>query len=814
MISTFFQDIGYGLRMMRRAPGFTAAAVLTIALGIGVNTATFGIVNVVSLMPLNYKDPERVAFVFGWSQERQERRFNLPLADAIDIGAQSRAFEAVSAYAYWSANLTGGDQPERLQAYRVTGNTFALLGAEASYGRTLTPDDGRPDAADVVVLSDGLWRRRFGGDASIVGRPITLDGVGHTVVGIMPRRFEFPIFNFKGEAWTPLKTDAKAGSTRAGSPSIVTIARLRPGVSYRAAQTDLDAVMRRLETDHPSTNRGLGGRVLEMRRLGEEAGAPLALTLMAAVGMVLLLACANVANLLLARAVGRERELAVRAAIGAGRGRLVRQLLTESLLLAAGGAVLGVGFAFWALDALRAVLPEALLTTMPNVAELGVDRTTLAFAAVMTVACAAIFGAGPAVRMVRTDLQGSLKSGGTSASAGPRHQRLRATLMIAQVAVSLILLVAAGLLIRTFDRLQHVDAGFTPDRVVTMMMSLPEYRYGDASSHQRFFEAALGSVARVPGVASAAFVNVLPFSTYNDGTRYIVDDGTLPEPGREPGSDYRVITPDYFQTMGIPIVAGRAFDSRDRSATEPVTIVSQVFARRAFGTGDPIGKRVRLGRRDSPIRWLTIVGVAGDVRHSAITEQPQPTLYRPFAQAPAERMMLAARAAGGGEALTDAVRAAIGAVDPMQPVYHVTMLSRLVDTALMPNAAAMSMMSLLGALALMLATIGIYGVVSYAVSQQTREIGVRLALGASPGDVLRLVLRRGLILVLTGAAIGVAGALGVTRFMAGVLYGVTPADAPTYLVVAAGLILVGAVACYVPARRAMRVDPVVVLRTE
>src|SRR6185295_2118532 len=446
-----------------------------------------------------------------------------PLADAIDIGARTRAFDAVAAYAYWSANLTGGGRPERLQAYRVTANTFALLGVEASHGRALAPDDGRPGAADVVVLSDGLWRRRFGGEASIVGRPIALDGVTHTVIGIMPPRFEFPIFNFKGEAWTPLKTDAEAGSTRAGSRSIVAIARLRAGVSYRAAQADLDAVMARLETDYPATNRGLAGRVLEMRRLGQDAGAPVAFIVMVAVGVVLLLACANVANLLLARAVGRERELAVRAAVGAGRGRLVRQLLTESLMLAMGGAILGVGFAFWALDALRAVLPDALLTTMPNVADLGVDRTTLAFAAVMTVACAAIFGAGPAVRMVRTDLQGSLKSGGTGASAGPRHQRLRAALMVGEVAVSLILLVAAGLLIRTFDRLQHVDAGFNPDRVVTMTMSLSEYRYADAPARQRFFEAALDNVTRVPGVTSAAFVNVLPCSTYNSGTRYVVD---------------------------------------------------------------------------------------------------------------------------------------------------------------------------------------------------------------------------------------------------------------------------------------------------
>ena len=813
-MTTFFQDVAYGVRMMRRAPGFTAAAVLTIALGIGVNTATFGIVNVISLKPLSYAQPERVAFVLGWNQQRQQRIFNLPLADALDIRDQARTLDAVAAYTYWSANLTGSDRPERLQAYRVTADTFALLGVSASIGRALTVDDARPDSPFVVVLSDGLWRRRFGADPAILGRPVTLDGVPHTVVGVMPPRFEFPVFNFKGEAWTPLKTDARAGATRAASPSIVAIARLKPGVSYQAAQADLDAVMRRLEVDYPPTNRGLGVQLIEMRRLGEAEGAPLALVLMAAVGFVLLLACANVANLLLARAVGRERELAVRAALGAGRGRLVRQLLTESLLLAAGGAALGVGFAWWALRALRAILPEGLTTTMPNVAELGIDRVTFGFAAAAAVACAALFGAGPALRMARADLQGSLKSGGTGASAGPRHQRFRAALMVGEVAISLIMLVAAGLLVRTFDRLRHVDAGFAPDRVLSLMVALPAYRYADEPAQQRFFEAALDQVSQVPGVTSAAFVNVLPFSTYNDGSRFVVDGPAPPEPGREASTDYRAITPEYFRTLAIPIIGGRPFDSRDRGTTEPVAIVSRAFARRAFGDGDPLGKRVRLGRRDSRAPWLTIVGLVGDVRHSEITEQPQPTLYRPFAQAPQDRMMLAARVSGNGDALMEAVRGAIAAVDPIQPVYHVATLSRLVEAALLPSAAAMSMMTLFGALALLLATIGIYGVVSYAVSQQTRELGVRLALGASPRDVLRLVLRRGLVLVFAGAALGIVGALGVTRLMAGILYGVTPADVTTYATVAGVLMLVGVAACYVPARRAMRVDPVVVLRME
>lgn len=815
-MTTFVQDIAYGLRMMRRAPGFTAAAVVTLALGIGVNTATFGIVSVVSLKPLPYKNPERLAFVLGWSIERGQRLFNLPLADALDVAVRSRSFDAVGAYLYWSANLTGTDQPERLQAYRVTANTFSLLGIDALRGRTLTDADGRPDAPDVAVLSYGLWQRRFGGAESIVGQAVTLDGRSHIVVGIMPARFEYPVFNFKGDIWTPLKAAAEATATRAGSPSIVAVARLKPNVDYPAAQAEVDTIMRRLATEHPESNRGLGAQVREMRRLGDEInehGAPPAVIAMAAVGFVLLLACANVANLLLARAVSRERELGVRAALGASRGRLVRQLLTESLLLAAAGCSIGVVIAGWALRLLRSALPELILTTMPNVMELGVDRLTLGFSAAIAVACAALFGAAPALRMVRTDLQSSLKSGGTG-TAGPRHQRLRSALMVAEVAVSMVLLIAAGLLVRTFNQLQHADVGFNARGVITMMTSLPDYRYADAASRRRFYETAVDRIARVPGVAAAAFVNVLPFSTYNEGTRYVVDERALPEPGREPVTDYRVITPDYFKALEIPLTAGRTFDSRDRDTTERVAIVNRTLARQAFGSADPIGKRVRLGRRTSTGPWLTIVGVVRDVMHDDVMGLTRPEIYRPLAQAPQSMMMLAVRTTGDANALTGGVRAAIAEVDPSQPVYHVKTLRRLLDDALTPSAAVMSMMTFFGALALLLATVGIYGVISYAVSQQSREFGVRLALGASPADVLRLVFRRGLSLVLAGAAIGVVCALGLTRLMIGILYGVPAADVATYATVAGGLILVGMAACYLPARRAMSVDPITVLRTD
>jgi len=799
---------------MRRAPGFTAAAVITLGLGIGANVATFSIVNVLSLAPLSYKDPDRVAFVLGTTASRDQPTWNLLLADAVDLGQQMQSFDAVGAYAYWSANLTGAELPERVQAYRVTANAFPLLGVDAAIGRAIDAVDGRPETPDVVVLSYGLWERRFGANPAVVGQTVTLDGRAHKVIGVMPRQFEFPVFNFKGEAWTALKNTSEGVVNRSASPSIVAIARLKKGVSYTAAQSELNTVMRRLESDYPRTNRGIGARVVEMRRLGELfQPAPISLIALSAVVTVLLLACTNVANLLLSRAAGRERELAVRASLGAGRGRLVRQLLTESALLAAAGTALGLVVAFWALRALRASLPELLVVTQPNVLELGLDRLTLAFTAVVALVSALVFGGIPALKTARADLHTSLKSGGHG-TTGPPHQRLRAGLMIAEVALSLVLLVASGLLVRTFGRLRDVPLGFSSDHVLTMTMTLPNYRYADDVARRRFFEQTAEEVAHVPGVRAAGFVNALPFSTYNAVTRYIVEAAPVSEEGREPAADYRVVTDRYFNALEIPLVAGRTFDSRDREAGGKVAIVNRTLERRAFADRSAVGQRIRLGQMSSTAPWLTIVGVIGDVRHSEISGAPQAEVYVPLRQAPATTMMLAAATAGDPNELVDPVRRAIATIDPTEPVYHVKTLRQLLDDAMLPQASAMQMMTVFGTLAFVLAAVGIFGVVSYGVSQQMREFGVRLALGASPADVVGLVLRRGMTLVLAGMAIGAAGALALGHLMAGLLYGVSPRDLPT-LAASLGLMFLAAViACYVPARRAMRVDPMAILRMD
>ena len=813
LMLALLRDLAYGLRMMRRAPGFTAAAVLTLGLGIGVNAATFSIVEVLSLAPLNYRDPSRVAFILGTNPAAHQRGMDLPLADAIDIRRDMTSLEGVAAYDYWSANLTGGATPERVQAYRVTANTFALLGVDASVGRALVASDGAPGAAPVVVLSDGLWRRRFGADPSVVGRTVTLDGEAHTVIGVMPRRFEFPVFNFKGEAWAPLRAALEAQPRRGDTRSIVAIARLAKTATYRSAQAELDTVMRRLETDYPQTNRDRGAELVEMRRLGDVfQPAPISLIALGAVAVVLLLASANVANLLLARAVARERELAVRAALGASRGRLVRQLLTESALLALAGSAFGLAIAYFALRLLRGSLPELLVVTQPNVLDLGIDGQMLMFTGAVTTASALLVGVLPAFRAGRAHASESLKSGGHG-SVGSPHRRLRAALMIAEVALSLVLLVSAGLLVRTFARLQTVDPGFSADRVLTLTITLPDYRYADDESKRRFFIDAAEEVARVPGVRTAGFVNVLPFSTYNRGTRYIAE-GTAPEPGREPSSEYRVVTERYFDALGIQIEAGRRFDSRDREGTDRVAIVNRTLARRAFGDPSPLGRRIRLGRVTSSPAWLTIVGVAGDVRHVALTDRPGPEIYIPLSQSSTGMMMLAARTAGNPDDAVGAVQRAIATVDPLQPIYHVKSMRRLVDEGLLAQTSAMSMMTIFAVLALILATVGIYGVIAYLVSHQTREFGVRLALGASPSDLMRMVLRHGVSLVGAGTVLGLAAAFGVTRLLSGMLYGVTAADWTTYGAVAAALILIGGAACYIPARKATRLDPAVVLRSD
>jgi putative ABC transport system permease protein len=812
LMQSLWQDIRYGWRLMWRNPGFTAGAVATLALGIGANSAIFSLVNVLSLKPLAYHDPTRVAFVLGWDLEEQDLLFNLRLADYIDLQERARSLESIAAYTYVNANLTGGDIPERAQAYRVTANTFSLLGVQAAIGRVLQPDDGREGHEDVVVLGHGLWQRRFGGDPSIVGRRVEVNGRPCEVVGVMPARFEFPVFNFKGDLWMPWPmTDAGRGQAEGGQSTTV-VARVRSGVSYAQAQAELDSLMSAFATAHPETNRGLGGRLVRMDRLDEEqAGAALAI-LPVTVALVLMLACANVANLLLARGISRNRELAVRAAVGASRLRIGRQLLIEGLMLALAGGAAGLVLAMAALEGLRLLLPEMILTTMPHIDELGVDEVTLGFTLVVSFGTSLIFGLLPAWRAARGHFHDGLKeSAASGGSQGTR--RLRTTLVVSEVALSTVLLVGAGLLVRSYSSLQRVDPGFVPEGVLTMALTLPDYKYPEPPQRLQFYERSLERISALPGVRSAGYVNVLPFSTYDRGTRLVVENAPPPEPGREPSVAYRIASPGYLEALHVPVVEGRSFDARDRAGALRVALVNRALAHRFPGAGSPVGRRVRLGReQDSP--WITVVGVVGDVHHSQLTESPEPEIYLPMAQAPASMMMLAVRSEQRPEDLIRAVRTEINAVDPAQPVYHVKTMAELVGDSLLGSSTSAIFMTVFGALALLLAAIGVYGVVAYGMSLRTREFGLRIALGATPRDLLALVLRQGLLMVGLGVAIGAAGALGVSQLMAGVLYGVTPGDPLTYIAVAGILGVMGLVACSLPAWRASRIQPVAALRAD
>jgi len=699
-----------------------------------------------------------------------------------------------------------------VQAYRVSANTFAMLGVPAALGRVFEVADAREGQDDVLVLSHGLWQRRFGGETSVLSRRVLLNGRPHEVVGVMPPRFEFPVFNFKGDLWVPWAIRGAGRGEPGQGQSATLVGRLRPGVSYAQAQSELDTHMGSLATQYPEMNRGLGVRLVEMGRLDdEEAGPAMTIVLVTAL-VVLLLACANVANLLLSRGVSRARELAVRAALGASGWRIGRQLLVEGLLLALAGGLAGILLAMAGLHALRSALPEVVRATQPMVDELGVDRATLGYTLALSLLTSLVFGSVPAWRASRPSFQDGLRE---SASAGGSRgtRRLRTALVVAEVALSALLLVAAGLLVRSYGGLQRVDPGFRPRGVVTMALTLPEYKYGEASQRLQFYDRALENVGRLPGVRAAGFVNVLPFSTYDRGTRMLVEGAPVTEPGREPSISYRVASPGYLETLGIPVVEGRPFDARDRAEGAPVALANRTLVRRFLDGSSPLGRRVRLGRAgDAP--WVTIVGVTGDVHHSQLSRSPDPEIYVPLAQAPPAMLMLAVRSEARPEELAGSVRAAIQAVDPAQPVYHVKTMEQLVNDSMLPQSTSTTLMMLFSGLALALAAVGVYGVIAYGVSQQTREFGLRIALGATPRDVLALVLRHGFVMVSSGVILGAAGALAASRLMGGVLYGVGPADPLTYLAVVGLLTATGLVASCVPAWRASRIQPVAALRVD
>lgn len=809
---TLLHDLRYGVRLLGKQPGFTVIAALMLGVGIGATTAIFSVANTLLLVPLPYQQPDRVTFVLGWDTRRDDMTFSQPLVNYLAYRDETSSFEALGAYRAWSVNLSGGDRPERVQADRVTATELPLLGVQPLIGRWFRPEEGLPGGPHVAILSYGLWQRRFAGNRDVVGRAIRLDGVPHTVVGVMPRTFEFPVFNYKGDLWTPLVYDASA--VRAAPdrwPSIVVTGRLKAGVTVARAQADIAGVASRLAAAYPSLDTNRTSRVVPMHELGAETVRPAILAMFLAVGLVLVIACGNVANLTLARGLARRKEVAMRLALGASRLRVVRQLATESALVALLGGLAGLGVARGMLAGLLAMLPPIVYRTTPGLDAMGLNGRVLLFALALSLGTTLVFGLMPAWHAVRPEPQAVLKEGGRG-TAAPVRGRTQSVLVVGQVALSLVILVAAGLLVRSIRQLNTIDPGFAADHVLAASLTLPETRYADGAAREVFYERALGAVRALPGVRSVALVNDLPFSTSNESTTFTIEGAPRPEPDAVPGADFRSVSPDYFRTLAIPLVAGRLIAASDSAGAPPVVLVNGTLARRYFSGQKPLGRRLRFGGPDAAGPWRTIVGVIGDVKHWDLTRAAAAEVYVPLAQDPEPSMTLVVRTEGAPLGVMPAVRGAMAAVDRDQPLSDITTLASLVDDSLLGRRLAMDVLSLFGIVALALAALGLYGVIAWGVAERTRDISLRMALGASPRDILGLVVRGGLRLAAVGIVIGLAGAAAVGRLLAALLYGVGPSDPGTYVAGVTLLLCVTALAAWIPARRAVRVDPLAALR--
>jgi putative ABC transport system permease protein len=804
------KDIRYAMRTLLKRPGLTVVALITLALGIGVNTAIFSAVDSVLLRPLPFKDPERLTAVWEHTPHLGIARNEFAPANYFDLRNQNQVFEGVGAFGDLSVNMTGAGEPEQLEGQLVTANVFTLLGVPAALGRTFADGEDQTGRENVAVLSDALWTRRFNRDPGIINRNVTLNGESFTVVGVMPAGFFFPVR--ETELWVPWAMEPGQAEGR-GDHYFRLVARLKPGVTREQANAEAESIAARLAAEYPRTNEGLGFVVNSFH--GDYVGdlrRPI-LILFVAVGLVLLIACANVANLLLAQATTRRREIAIRMALGARRWAIARQLLTESLLLATAGGLLGVFAAIWGVEALSKLLPESL----SKLQAISVDSRVFLFTGGVTLLTALVFGVVPALHAARANPGEALAETGRDVAGGLSGRYLRRVLVIAEVALAVILLAGAGLLIRSFNHLRQVDLGFKPDNLLTMRMVLPLPKYQKPETRRAFYDELLRRINEIPGVESAGLNTRLPLSTSGMKFSFSVEGRTMPSDSNLPFAVYRVVNPDYFRAMGIPLQRGRVFDTRDNADSTPALIVNRRLAEQFWPGEDPTGKRLKIGPPDSPNPWATVIGVVGDVRQTGLYGEQLAELYAPYAQERRSWMSprdLVVRTRGDAASLAGAVREAVWAVDKDQPVSNIRTMDRVLAAAISRERFQMLLLSLFATLALVLACVGLYGVISYAVAQRTHEIGIRMALGARPGDVLRLVIRQGMVLTFAGLLLGTVGGLAVTRVMTDLLFGVTATDAVTFISVGGLLLVVAFLACYVPARRATKVDPLIALRYE
>ncbi|RPI27775.1 MAG: ABC transporter permease [Acidobacteria bacterium] len=808
-MSKLTQDFRFSWRQLRHNPGFTFVATLTLALGIGANSAIFSIINEHLLRPLPYPEPERIVALWDVKRDWPEgKREQVTYLNYLEWRAQNQVFSEMSAFAYGNANYSGDGEAVRVNGLSVTEGYFRVLGVQPLLGRTFTPEECASDANPAVVLGYKFWQSQLGGGADVIGRIIRLNGQSHTVVGVMPPQcsglFVFFGYQYAPELWTPLTP--KPWQAFRGNHSWFAIARLKSGVTLERAQADMRVIGGRLAQQYPE-NKDWEVRVGNLQETIFGSTRPVLLSLLAAVGLVLLIACINVANLLLGRASRREKEIAIRTAVGASRLRIVRQLLTESLMLSVMGGGAGLLLAYWIIASLNSSLPGDRFILTP----VQIDGGVAAFSLVISAVTAVLIGLFPALRASRTNVNESLKEGTRGSLSFGRH-RLSRVLVVGEVTLSLVLLIGAGLLVQTFRQLWQVDLGFRPDKVLAMSLALSEARYPDAQKSTAFYRQLLQRVESLPGVAAAAVTSRLPLAG-SQGTAFAIEGRPAPKPGEHPVAGRVIASSHYFDTLQIPLQRGRCFSEQDNGSSEKVALVSASLARRYWGDADPVGHSLWHSAAGQTQR-ARIVGVVSNVRQDGLEEESRPIIYFPHTQIPDSFLTLVVRTHGDPLDLVTAIRKELAGLDPDQPVFDIRTMDGRLSQYLAGRWLVLTLMGGFSLVALLLAMIGLYGVISYSVTVRTREIGVRLALGACRGEVMRMVLRQGLVLVLLGVGLGLVLAGGVTGILGSQLYGVTPTDPATFAAVVALLVLVALGACYLPARRATRIEPITALRWE
>jgi len=808
-LETTMQDIRYGVRMLLKKPGFTIAAMIALALGIGANTAMFSLVHALSLNPLPFPNIDRLVMVYESVPSPGLDHISMPGATFLDLQKQNHSFEDIATYRFWGGNLTGGDKPERVEGYFVTVNLLDVLGVKPTLGRGFSPEEGEPGKDDVVIISHSLWINHFGGDHDIIGKTIAVNNVGRVVVGVMPSNYAFP---WSAQVWAPLAFTPFTATNR-GQHRYWTIARLKPGISITQARAELTTFYNQLGAHYPETNAGHGGDAVFLVDDTVKRIRPALLALMGAVAFVLLIGCANVGNLMLARATGRVKEIALRSALGASRWRIMRQLLTESIILGLAGGILGVLIGIWSINLLKSITPADYVSSIANWNNVGLNLPVLAFTVGISMMAGVLFGLAPALQVSRPDLNEALKESSGKVSAGGARHRLRNILVVSEVALSLVLLIGAGLMMKSFLALIKTDPGLKTENVLTMNLSLPFSKYKDDAMQSAFFQELTRRVEALPGVDSSGVILELPLGGGDDTTNFIVE--SLPDPPSGEGFIARIesCTPNYFRAMGITIMKGRSFTDQDKADAQLVTIINESMAQQYWPNQDAVGKRMRFGNRSETKPWMTVVGVIRDVKYR-LDKFSKSEFYTPYAQNTWNVGTLVVRTKIEPKTLITAIRTEIAAIDKDQPVYGIKTMDEVLSQSAFLQQFSVYLLGIFAALALILAAVGIYGVMSYAVGQRTHEIGIRMALGASSTDVLKMVVGQGLIVALVGVGIGLVGTVVIVKALSSLLFGVSSTDVPTFAAVSALLMGVSLLACYIPARRAIKVDPMVALRYE